>query len=332
MALLVLVVLVVAGWTGAWFWAKDRVLGEMDQAIARLAQDGVEVSCPDRAVGGWPFRMEVTCETPVARLRDGGTLAAEAVAAVWHVMDPKLVLVFAEGPLTVEGERGRAVTTFETLRASLRLEDLRTGRVSVMAEKPVTVVTGPEAAADDLAELAADRAELHLRQVPGHDGDFDLAATVTGLDGATYGAPLLPAPASAGVNLTLTKAVALDGTPGGYARWAAAGGMLTITEAVLEVGGTTIRAEGAATVEPDGRPKATLDAVGSDVEWLTAAVKAGKPVPPPLAALGSAFLLLGRPVEGEGSPKALTISVDEGAVTANGLPLGTVPPLFSGGS
>jgi hypothetical protein len=51
-------------------------------------------------------------------------------------------------------------------------------------------------------------------------------------------------------------------------------------------------------------------------------------LPPALAALGSAFLLLGRPVDGEGSPRALTVAVDAGTVTANGLSIGTLPPLF----
>jgi hypothetical protein len=120
----------------------------------------------------------------------------------------------------------------------------------------------------------------------------------------------------------------LDGTPEGARAWAAAGGALTVEEIALAVGDTRISASGAGTVADTGAASGHLDATATNIAWLTGAAKEGKPLPPALAALGSAFLLLGKPVAGEGQPRALAIAVDEGAVTANGLAIADLPPVF----
>ncbi|HUG62715.1 MAG TPA: DUF2125 domain-containing protein [Methylomirabilota bacterium] len=326
--LFALIAVVVGGWTVAWFWMRGTILAEMDTALAAMAAEGTEVSCPDRSATGWPFRMEIACAAPIASTRDGRVIRAKAVAATWHIVDPKMVLAFAEGPVVVEGGGGASlVATFETLRASLRLEDLETGRVSLEVATPKISVNSDAADSASLAELSAERLEAHVRPTPGQTDSLDLAATILAFGGLAGENDILPGSANAGIAATLSR-VSLLGTPEGGRAWAAAGGTLTISEATLAVGDTRISAKGAGTVGPDGAATATLDAIATNIAWLTAAAQEGKPLPPALAALGSAFLLLGRPMEGEGDPKALTIAVDEGAVSANGLAIVTLPSVF----
>ena len=46
-----LALLLAAGWSGAWVYGRDRVDAEIDPTLARLADRGLNVSCPGRAVG-----------------------------------------------------------------------------------------------------------------------------------------------------------------------------------------------------------------------------------------------------------------------------------------
>jgi hypothetical protein len=332
-ALLILVVLVVGVWTGAWVWARGYALGEMDRQIAQLAEQGVLVDCPGRSATGWPFRMEIACDQPSATMPDGRSVRAAAIAATLHIVDPRMVVVAVAAPVVIDNGHTLATADFNELRASARVDSNGTlDRVSVDARNPVVVVTDAAAASQALARVEADRAEAHLRPTPNMPDGFDLTATVTSLAADVEGEDVLPAPADAAVDGSLSNASLLDGTPAGVRAWALAGGMLTLREAVVRVGDTRMSVAGAGTVSEEGAATATFDATATDIAWLTAAAREGKPLPAPLAALGSAFLLLGRPVEGVDNARSLTIAVDDGEVTANGLGITTLPPLFEAGS
>lgn len=329
-ALFIAVAVVVAGWTGAWFYVRGQVTAGMDRAMVDMAAEGLDVSCPDRSASGWPFRIEVTCVSPAARLPDGRTLSAAALAATWSINDPDLVLVAAQSPLTVDGGQVHVETAFDRLRASLRLSEGTVPTVAVELVKPAATVTGSGPGAP--TGVTAERAELHLRPTPSLDRALDMAVTLSGVMANDDGGPALPAPADAGVNVTVTEAALIDGTANGAVRWANAGGLVQLVEATLVIGDTRITGEGAANIDPDGQVRATIDSVATGTAWLTDAAREGKSLPPQLAALGSAFLMLGRPLDGDGAPRSLTISVDNGQISANGLALGQIPPVFESGS
>lgn len=324
--LLVLIVLVVAGWTGAWFWVRDRVVTGMDQAISDLAADGVLVDCPDRAAIGWPFRLEVSCRAAVVRLPDGSRAEVDAVAATGHIMDPRLVIVELNAPAKLLAPDGTAaIADFSSMRASLRFGDDRISRISAEADDLV-VEAGPDGT--EFGRLAADHGEVHLRAYQEIPGTAELVMSLSGATGTAANGPLLPAPADAGVDALVSDVHFLDGTPQGLAAWARSGGRIDLRQVVLELGETRLGATGTGTVTEDGRINAKLEATANGIAWLTGQASAGKSLPPALAALASAFLLIGKPVEGQDGARRVIVEVDEGAVTANGLPVATVPPAF----
>ncbi len=74
-----------------------------DPALQRIAERGIEVDCPNRAVVGFPFALRVACgETAVAE-RSTGTHAdlagATGGASVFHPMTAKIAL---QSPVRVE--------------------------------------------------------------------------------------------------------------------------------------------------------------------------------------------------------------------------------------
>lgn len=323
-ALAATVAVVAAGWTGGWYWLAGKVGTEMDRALGRLAVDGVVVTCPDRAIGGFPFRMEVTCERPTATLPDGSTLTAARFAATGVVSDLELLRLAAEAPLTATAADGtRLDAGFASLVASVRHDfSGHVGRVSVAATTLDARVIGADGAT---GRLTADEAEVHVRPVEASPEDLDLALSATRAVGEAGGAAVLPAPADVGLAGVVRRAALFGGDPERLRAWTAAGGEIGLSQAVLAVGGTRLEASGTAALAEDGRPKAEIALSATGIGWLGDQVKAGKPVPPLLTTLASAMLLLGRP---DGERRTMTVKADAGAVSANGLPLGKLPKLF----
>lgn len=319
------VVLVVAVWSAGWFVARGWVLGQLDQALVQLAGEGVAVQCPGRSATGWPFRLQISCEKPTVSLADGTRLTAEALAATGHIMDLKLVLLAFKSPLVVTAADGSAANAdFSALRASLRFGGERLERMSVVADD-LALAAGP--AGLTLGRFGARHAEAHLRPIEGGGvDDIEIAATLATATGTIGDAEMLPAPADVGVAATVTHTALLAGG-GDPALWAAAGGKVTVSEAAVELGESRIAADGTASVAGDRTVTGEFRLTGSGLDWLSRQAAEGKPMPPALGALASAFLLLGKPVEGEGKPRRLDLVLKDGKATANGLPLGDAPRL-----
>lgn len=55
------IVLVIAGWSAAWFYGQSVLREQLDRQIVRMADQGLDVSCADLAIAGYPFRYEVSC-------------------------------------------------------------------------------------------------------------------------------------------------------------------------------------------------------------------------------------------------------------------------------
>ncbi len=56
-----LLVVLAAGWSAFWFYARGRIATEIDTALAREVERGRTWTCTDRSIGGFPFRIELRC-------------------------------------------------------------------------------------------------------------------------------------------------------------------------------------------------------------------------------------------------------------------------------
>ena len=78
---LLLVLLLMAGWSIYWLFASAAARNASEAARLRLAGDGIRLDCSKEEWGGFPFRFEFTCDGP--RLTSSqGTLSANA-SPVW---------------------------------------------------------------------------------------------------------------------------------------------------------------------------------------------------------------------------------------------------------
>ncbi|MEN0001657.1 MAG: DUF2125 domain-containing protein, partial [Pseudomonadota bacterium] len=55
------IVLVIAVYTGGWFYAARQISALASVQIEELEATGISIDCPDRLVRGYPFRIGVFC-------------------------------------------------------------------------------------------------------------------------------------------------------------------------------------------------------------------------------------------------------------------------------
>lgn len=317
-ALGIVVVLVIAGWTGAWFWGASTITS---YAKSLEAADGVttpKLSCGSFGVGGYPFGLDITCTNATVTYQDT-TVTANGLKASAEVYNPTHVLVFAQSPVTVTdaftGSQSRI--DFTSAEASARLSGWRIGRVSLVVEKPAWNDTVLE----DRLIARADHLEAHLVDLPAqHDAKAGLAglgeyALVEGLNAPGFG--INAGKATLEGELTkLPDDVRTYGDPDLIKRWQAAGGMFTLTSFKGEDEATSIAATGNASLDAQGRVNGQAKVTSKGLV---------ERIGPALAEPWKTLAVGGQAPDGSYSQ---TINIAAGVVFTGLVPAAMIPPLF----
>src|SRR4051794_8312857 len=173
----VLLLLVAVAWSIAWFVIRNRTAEALDGWIAAEARNGRQWTCGDRTIAGYPFRLEIICES--LDLKRGAVSASfgrtEAVAQVYQ---PRRIIVEVAGPLRVTDGTVTVDGSWSLLQASINASQTGLQRLSVAADAPKVSVTG--LGSGDLAGSGR-HLELHLRPNPSRRAELagDVAASVT---------------------------------------------------------------------------------------------------------------------------------------------------------
>lgn len=184
-ALGVVVFLLVAAYSVAWFWAAGQATAYVKTLETADGVSTPRVVCGSFAIGGWPFGFDATCTNATITSGDV-TVTVAGLKASAEVYRPTHVLLFANSPLNIDdaftGSRSRL--DFATAQASVRLDGWRLGRASLVVAEPVWNDTVLE----DRLLAKASNLEVHLVDVPAeHDSAAGLATLanyvlVEGLD------------------------------------------------------------------------------------------------------------------------------------------------------
>ncbi len=159
----VLLVTLIVVWSAAWFFVRERVDGEIEARLVREANLGRNWDCADRNIGGYPFRIEISCASLIFTRGDGATFSLGPTRAVAQVYQPRHVIVEAAGPL--RGTDGVAAFEgdWESLQASITELGRGTEQFALDLRAPEIMVRG---AGPVPVEASAGRVELYLRPAP----------------------------------------------------------------------------------------------------------------------------------------------------------------------
>lgn len=322
--LLLAVAVVIAAWTALWTWGRGRLITEMDLRLARLSQAGVRIVCPERGIGGFPFRMEISCRDPGVELTNagiGGSVAAlRVVAQVW---DPRLILVEADGPAVLEGVgRGRLDASWRRLGTSVRVHSGGVDRLSVSIEG---LDATTRAADGRTLRLKAEHLEGHGRTSGPEDRDVDVALATAAAALVVDGRPVGPPRADLSAAATLRSLLpAGPGDP--LAAFAARGGRIEGIRTSFAVGGASVAGKGEMTLGVDGLLDGTIALAAQGLEGVATQPAA---FGAETASLLGGFLLFGKASTDPDLPgRRLDLIVERGRPRLGRLVFPPMAPLF----
>lgn len=338
-----LLVVLAALWSGAWFYLAARAQDAIAGWRAREASAGLVYACGMQSIGGFPFRIEVSCSDPNAELdRMSPALSLRAANALfaWQVYQPTLLIAEFSGPLAF-GEAGKPASFlghWRLAQASARVSAAGPQRVSVVAEQPgVDRVDG----GSNVEVLKAEHAELHGRPSAGATADnpaVDLALQLVRASAPSLH-PILAQPLDADVVgvLHALPDLAPRPLPVMLRQWQARGGRLDINKARVQQGDVVAVGEGTLSLTPRGNLDGQLQVTVVELAQLLQALGINQIVSQ--GDLGSAFNALDRVMPGLGAlarqNAAPGIVAGLGAIgqntTLEGKPAVTVPLRFNDG-
>lgn len=319
--------LLIAGWSGAWIWARDQVARRMDAAVAAWDQAGYRVTWKDRQIGGYPFRMDVTLTDVSAREPSGWGLETPRLEgeAYMHALTHWMIAA-PVGLSFVRPVGGPVAVSGQLLHASLTHLSARPPSFSF---EGVKLAFSPQPGAQPFALASAERVEFHLRAGPDDEG-----GVFTHLDGGRAAASGLfarvagPKPVSMVWNATLSKISAFQGRDWADAvrRWSAAGGRMTVREAGVTAGDAVAGARGGTLgVGADGRLSGALDITVRQGSRALDALSA-EGVVDPTAAQSATAVVQAR--QGTGDAAQATLDFQAGRITLGPVALGPAPKVY----
>lgn len=257
----IIVGLLLAGWTGWWFYLTHQIETRMEARAEALRQDGWTITHAAVTTTGWPFRARVSIPHADILAPSGHGVAAPELVAEANAYNPdRWVVIAPEGLTLTRADKGKVAVGGDGLRLSA--SDLRKRFADVRLEliRP-TFTAHPDA--DPFPIASADRVLFNLRP---HLTD-GLAATdemdvafelVEGrgrpggpVEGATRQGRL-----TVRIEATVVNASRLRGmdSAGVFAAWTAAGGRFADIRGELEAGESRARLESAVlSADTEGR-------------------------------------------------------------------------------
>lgn len=257
----ILLLLLALLWSVGWFWIRAKAASEMDGWLAREAAAGRTWTCADRAITGYPFRLELRCSSLKFARSDGGFSLGPLTVLV-QVYQPRHAILEATGPFHVDQGELTGDVTWTALEGSFHGASDGFVRASLVVDGPKGNVRGAEPGPID---FAAKHLELHARPSPGRfetEGAVDLSLRLA--DGAFPQLdPLLgnTDPMEAALDATLERATVLRtrAIDRELEAWRQADGRLDIASLSLVKGNRRIQAKGEVGLDAAHRPEGQFD-------------------------------------------------------------------------
>ncbi len=329
---LILLALVVAGWSAFWFAARSLVGNGIDQAMADARARGDIWTCSERSISGYPFRIEVRCrDVTLARNSTVGvvTLSSGPLVAIGQPHTPNHVIVQGAGPLRFQLADGRRFEArWDLAEASRRMRSGQLERLSLDVRKPVVSLTRPDGA---VSTYVARQFEGHVRRNPARpeaDRAQDLFVRIAQMSAGDLDALLGDAnPSDIDLQATTTQTdLLMKGlTPATLEAWRLASGKFDLTRFSLKKGLKLIEATGSFGLDDARRLEGRIEPAAANIDQFAGIRLRG-------GAMDFASALSGRPqpASPDGARPLPTIDIRGGRVGFGPirLPIPALQPLY----
>jgi hypothetical protein len=277
----VLLLAAATAWSAFWFFAASQVDVQADAWRAHEAKSGRSYDCAKRSVAGFPFRLEISCDSPSVTLASQTAQAANRFTAklgeilvVAQVYDPKHVIAEFSGPAAISDQSGqRFAASWKLGRASVFGLPDTPQRASVVFDQPALARID---ASMQVPLADAGHVELHGRLAEGSPRDAPVVETVLQINkGSIRGLhPLLAEPFDADVRALVSglKDLTPKPWPVRFRELQAAGGHVEIVQSRIQQGDLIAVAAGTLGLSPAGRLEGELQMTVAGIERIIPAL------------------------------------------------------------
>ena len=259
----IVVGVLLAGWTGWWFYLTTQVEQRLEAQVQGLRDVGWTVTYTDVATTGWPFRTRVEAGDVSVAAPSGHAVAAPVIVAEANAYDPTRWVILATDGLTVtRAGKGKVGIGGEAIRASVSGLTQRYPNIALeMAEATFTAHRG----AEPFPISRAARVEAYMRPhlAPAADAKGEDSVDVLfrlidaeGRSGGPVEGMVQNGRLTAQIEAVVEDASRLRGadSQGIFAAWTAAGGRFTGVRGELSAGESRATiASDLLSATPDGR-------------------------------------------------------------------------------
>lgn len=314
----VAIVVVIALYTGGWFYVGNLLETQVGQALAQAERNGAKADCANLRAHGYPFRIGLFCDSVTIEQQEIA-LSAGAFRSAAQVYDPARIIAELDGPLTISlpGLPYDVSVEWGMLRASSRLAAPLPSRISIEGGSMRAEAQRADGRAVPIA--TADHLELHMRT---READADLAARFSGLDiRLPLGEGDLP-PATGLIDLAIEDGVAFL-AQGGHSLRGRSGELRMFDLSLGPEAGLTMA--GPVSVGADGLLDADLSLTLRNPKRLAQIL--GDAAPDVRSQIETALSGFASTADASGKTPALPVRITRGELRIGFLPVGRIPPL-----
>ena len=321
-ALAAAIVLVIAVYTGGWFYAASALKEKTLAALGAQQARGMAAECTDAEYRGYPFRIGLFCsKISVDDSRNGIAASFGPLRSAAQIYQPNHIVWELDGPAETRTTHGLSVSSqWASLQSSLIAKLGGVERTSTVIEGLASTIVSSQTG--QTFDLKVAHTEAHMRQ---NGADLDAAVTLQDTDLAAKGLPQLMPKFTASADVTLAgKAGLLEGRDeSGTGYYNSQGEIRRIS---LDLGnGQVVSITGPVSIDDQGRISGKLKV---QVEKIDAWRKQLKAAMPQVASTIDTAAKMLSALTGGGDRATLDIVINRGKVMAGGfIPLGQIPPI-----
>ena len=275
---LILFLALVGGWSYLWYYATGKAEVAIDGWRAREAKAGRIYTCGSQSIGGYPFRIEVTCDQAAAVFRGNQPpveIKTSSILVAAQLYQPTLLISDFYGPLTIAdlGHAPNIIVNWKLAQSSVRGTPSAPERISLVFDQPVVERINGN---NRQSVLKAQHIEVHGRLAGGAVTNKPVIETVLRLRAAA--APELHPAAAMPIDADITTLLwgLSDFSPkpwsARFRELQAVDGRVDITQARVQQGDTIAVGDGTLSLNTSGRLQGQLRVTVANIEPFLAAV------------------------------------------------------------
>ena len=275
---LILFLALVGGWSYLWYYATGKAEVAIDGWRAREAKAGRIYTCGSQSIGGYPFRIEVTCDKAAAVFRSNQPpveIKTSSILVAAQLYQPTLLISDFYGPLTIAdlGHAPNIIVNWKLAQSSVRGTPSAPERISLVFDQPVVERINGN---NRQSVLKAQHIEVHGRLAAGSVTNKPIIETVLRLRAAAAPElhPAAAMPIDADITMLLRGLNDFSPRPWSarFRELQAVDGRVDITQARVQQGDTIAVGDGTLSLNTSGRLQGQLRVTVANIEPFLAAV------------------------------------------------------------